>query len=93
MLTIYYKDYSFQVIRVNPEFFTSLRLGKGKHTRILTPEDKAYQIMLDKGGCGYKLHYSETKFTRNGFIPNKNFHFGQRDFSNKGRIAKKFRKI
>lgn len=74
MLTIYKKDLTNQVIRVNPEFYATLSLGNGKNKRIITPLNKAQGICADLGGCGFILRKGEDTLNREGFIPNKAFH-------------------
>lgn len=91
MLTIYHKDLTYQVIRVNPEFFSTQVQGKGNNKRIITPEDKARSIMLDLNGCGYSLTYNESKTTKHGFIPSKHFQSIRKGFGNKGKFVKKIK--
>lgn len=74
MLTIYKKDLTNQVIRVNPEFYATLSLGSGKSKRIITPLNKAQGICADLGGCGFILRKGDEILNREGFIPNKAFH-------------------
>ncbi len=76
MLTIHYKNSSKQVIRVAPQFYSTVVQGTGNNKRVFTATSKSKDLVHDLDGCGYTLKQEDTIVSSEVNLTNNNFKSG-----------------
>jgi hypothetical protein len=105
MLTVYKKDATSQIVKVDPQFYQTEVQGTGKFKKVITPQMKAvdisYQLSLTNNGrnlySGHTLTKGEDTLVKCGYV-HKKFVYDESPFERERRkklikIAKReFRK-